>query len=64
MKLFMGCFRSFVSFILLAPIYLLYAVIAVLSWLFSVIPVLGMFARLCLLLSGLFSGLCDFWNYW
>ena len=60
MKLFMGCFRSFVSFILLAPIYLLYAVIAVLSLLFSVIPVLGMFATLCLLLSGLFIGLVRF----
>ena len=60
MKLFMGCFRSFVSFILFAPIYLLHAVIAVLSWLFSVIPVLGMFARLCLLISGLFIGLVRF----
>ena len=59
-KLFMGCFRSFVSFILFAPIYLLYAIIAVLSWMFSIIPVLGMFARLCLLMSGLFIGFVRF----
>ena len=59
-KLFMAFFRSLVSFILFAPIYLLYSVIVVLSWLFSIIPLLGMFAKLCVLLSGLFIGLVRF----
>ena len=59
-KLFMGCFRSFVSFILFAPVYLLYLIIVVLSWIFSAIPLLGIFAGLCLFMFRQLIGVLRF----
>ena len=59
-KMFMGCFRAFVSFVLFAPLYILYAILMVLSWMFSAIPLLDMFAKLFLFISGLIIGCVRF----
>lgn len=59
-KIFMGCFRGFVSFVLLAPLHILYAVLVALSWLFSFIPFLKMFALLFSFITALMIGLVRF----
>ena len=59
-KIFMGCFRAFVSFVLLAPLHILYAVLTALFWLFSFIPFLNMFALLFSFITALMIGLVRF----
>ena len=59
-KMFMSCFRAFISLILFAPIYLLLGILAVISWVFSFIPLLGMFAMLFLFISGILIGCMRF----
>ena len=50
MKLFMGCFRTFASIILFAPIFIVYFVAAVLCWFLSLIPFVGVLAKLFMFL--------------
>lgn len=60
MKLFMGCFRSIVSMILFAPIYIICFVAAILRWVFSGIAFLGIFANFFLLFLSILIRLLRF----
>ena len=58
--LFMGCFRNFASIILFAPIHLVCLAVKVLSWVFSLVPLLGMLARFLLFLLAILVTLLRF----
>lgn len=55
-KLFMRFFRNLVSFVIFAPVYLVYLILWVLSWICAFIPFLRIFAGLFLFMLGLLIG--------
>ena len=60
MKLFMGCFQRFASIILFAPIFIVYLVAAILCWFLSLIPFLGILAKLFMFLLSMLAALIRF----
>jgi len=55
-KLFMRFFRNLVSFVIFAPVYLVYSILWVLSWICAFIPLLRIFAGLFLFMLSLLIG--------